>query len=130
MPELRRQSEALLRTSRQASPVPIDFSHLQQYTAGDAALEAEILGLFADTARATLQKLQTAESDKEWREAVHKLKGSALAVGAWTLADVATRVEHAELTGEARAVYLLQLASAVEAAASRAQQVVTLDPSV
>ncbi|WP_170984595.1 Hpt domain-containing protein [Rhodoligotrophos defluvii] len=73
--------------------MPIDFEHLNQYTAGDKSLEAEVLRLFAETAAAAQAVLDTTSSAEEWRRAAHKLKGSALAIGAWQLADLAARAE-------------------------------------
>ena len=72
---------------------PIDRVHLARYTLGNLALDAEILGLFAMQAPQTLEQLRTARTAKAWYDAVHTLKGSARAVGANRVADLATLAE-------------------------------------
>lgn len=72
---------------------PVDLDHLRRYTLGDRVLELEILGLFADQLPITIGAMMNAPSDKEWGIAAHTLKGSARAVGAWTLAAIAESAE-------------------------------------
>ncbi len=72
---------------------PLDLAHLRRYTMGDAGLELEILGLFADQLPITIAALKNAASEKEWGMAAHTLKGSARAVGAWPLATIAESAE-------------------------------------
>jgi HPt (histidine-containing phosphotransfer) domain-containing protein len=72
---------------------PVDLDHLRRYTFGDRDLEAEILGLFADQLPITIGALNAAASMKEWGIAAHTLKGSARAVGAWSLATLAETAE-------------------------------------
>ena len=75
---------------------PIDFVHLARYTGGDAQLNAEVLELFVQHCRESLQTLdrfsQTPDP-KPWREAAHALKGSALGIGAFALAKAAGDAE-------------------------------------
>lgn len=66
---------------------PIDLVHLARYTMGNKALEREILDLFVDQSRLTLQRLEAASTEKEWRDQAHALLGSAKAVGAARVAD-------------------------------------------
>ncbi len=80
-------------TATDADPVPLDLTHLRRFTMGDALLEQEILGLFADQLPITIAALKEAHTDKEWGMAAHTLKGSARAVGAWTLATIAETAE-------------------------------------
>jgi HPt (histidine-containing phosphotransfer) domain-containing protein len=75
------------------SAAPLDLAHLRRYTMGDAGLELEILGLFADQLPITIAALKNAASQKEWGMAAHTLKGSARAVGAWPLATIAESAE-------------------------------------
>lgn len=101
---------------------PIDWAHLSRFTLNDAALEHEVLALFAMDAPRYLAKMTTARGRKEWIEAAHTLKGSARAVGAWNVADCAeaaeslrltTKCEHADLAesrGMAEALDKLRLA--------------------
>ncbi|WP_068462576.1 Hpt domain-containing protein [Hyphomicrobium sulfonivorans] len=73
---------------------PVDLVHLRRFTHGDAALETEILGLFSDQLPVTIRALKDATSTKDWNIAAHTLKGSARAVGAWSLADAAEEAEN------------------------------------
>jgi HPt (histidine-containing phosphotransfer) domain-containing protein len=75
------------------SAAPVDLGHLRRYTMGDHALEVEILGLFSEQLPITIGALKNAPSAKEWGIAAHTLKGSARAVGAWSLATIAESAE-------------------------------------
>jgi HPt (histidine-containing phosphotransfer) domain-containing protein len=86
---------------------PVDLDHLRRYTLGDRDLEVEILGLFADQLPITIGALNEAASMKEWGIAAHTLKGSARAVGAWslaTLAETAEKLHHLPDASERRKV--------------------------
>ena len=77
------------------SPPVIDRSYLARFTLGNAALEREVLHLFAGQVPGYLAALDAAGSIEAWREAAHTLKGSAAAVGAVhvaRLAEVAERL--------------------------------------
>lgn len=79
---------------------PIDHAHLARYTLGDAALELEVLTLFADEAPRTLARLRSAAAanpfaEADWQAASHTLKGSARAVGAVKVALAAEAAERA-----------------------------------
>jgi HPt (histidine-containing phosphotransfer) domain-containing protein len=78
----------------QPSPQPLfDAVHLARYTGGDAALQAELLGLMSDQARRCLGLMEEARDRASWRAAAHTLKGAARGVGAFALADVCEAVE-------------------------------------
>ena len=72
---------------------PLDLAHLRRFTLGDHSLELEILDLFITQAPITLAALNSAGTDRDWRIAAHTLKGSARAVGAWPVAQLAERAE-------------------------------------
>jgi HPt (histidine-containing phosphotransfer) domain-containing protein len=72
---------------------PLDICHLRRFTLGDRRLEIEILNLFIDQVPLTIAVLQNARNDHDWLNAAHTLKGSARAVGAWRLAELAERLE-------------------------------------
>jgi HPt (histidine-containing phosphotransfer) domain-containing protein len=74
-------------------PVSVDFHHLETYVAGDLGLAREVLGLFCEQARSVLPTLDPAAPNTAWREAAHSLKGSALAIGAFALAEACSRAE-------------------------------------
>ncbi len=74
----------------------LDLEHLRVYTSGDEALEREVLGLFLDELPRSLAALTAAKSPREWHMAAHTLKGSALGVGATTLANLSRQAEKLE----------------------------------
>jgi HPt (histidine-containing phosphotransfer) domain-containing protein len=76
--------------------VPVDIAHLSRYTGGDAAVNAEVLTLFADQSVELLARLDTAlvqRDSKIWRETTHGLKGGARGIGAFALGDAAQAAE-------------------------------------
>ncbi|HLC08770.1 MAG TPA: Hpt domain-containing protein [Methyloceanibacter sp.] len=72
---------------------PLDRAHLSRHTFGDLGLEREVLDLFRTQSLIYLSRVKAARSDIEWRDAVHSLKGSARAIGAWRIAEAAERAE-------------------------------------
>ncbi|WP_440959329.1 Hpt domain-containing protein [Oceanicaulis sp. LC35] len=94
-----------------SAPV-LDRDHLEQYTAGDAALEAELFGLLAAQIEACVSALKAASSERDWRIAAHTLKGASRGVGAMELGEACALAE--ERFGDAEAL------QAVETAADRA----------
>jgi HPt (histidine-containing phosphotransfer) domain-containing protein len=71
----------------------LDLDHLRCQTAGDRGLERDLLVLF-DAQCARLRPLMAAgRSPAERADAVHTLKGSARAIGAWRVAAAADRLE-------------------------------------
>jgi HPt (histidine-containing phosphotransfer) domain-containing protein len=89
---------------RDAEPVthdPIDFVHLARQSGGDEALEAELLALFADQCVRQLSRITDAARDvAQRRDAAHTLKGAALAIGAWEVAEAANEIETALQGGQ------------------------------
>lgn len=72
---------------------PIDFSHLDAYTAGDVQLTNEVLSLFKVQGIVLLQRLEGLPDARTWRETAHALKGAARGIGAWRVAELAQDVE-------------------------------------
>jgi HPt (histidine-containing phosphotransfer) domain-containing protein len=70
---------------------PIDTAHLQRMTLGDASLEREVLAMFSAQAAALVKAL--ANSPGNAGALAHTLKGSACAIGAFTVADAASSLE-------------------------------------
>ena len=66
---------------------PIDRGYLARFTLGNAALEREVLELFAGQLPLYVGQLRAAASQQDWMLAAHTIKGSALAVGAQRLAE-------------------------------------------
>jgi len=81
---------------RKGSVRPVDLVHLSRYTLGER--EREVFELFCTQSLLYLERLKTAQSDKDWKDAAHSLKGSARAIGAWRTAEAAERAE--ALSGE------------------------------
>ncbi len=78
---------------RKTEPVTFDRTHLAQYTMDSPELEREIVGLFVAQLPAILDCLQNAKANADWRIATHTLKGSALAIGACKIGDLARKLE-------------------------------------
>jgi len=86
---------------------PIDRAYLARFTLGNAALEREVLELFAAQTALYVQQLREAVTRKAWKDAAHGIKGSARAVGARRLASLAQVAEQLDVEaglagGEAR----------------------------
>jgi HPt (histidine-containing phosphotransfer) domain-containing protein len=71
---------------------PIDLAHLARQTLGDRAVEEEVLSLFMQQAGTVCEQICTAVPE-ERRKLAHGLKGSALGVGAFAVAEAASAVE-------------------------------------
>jgi HPt (histidine-containing phosphotransfer) domain-containing protein len=72
----------------------IDLVHLARQTGGDRDLEHELLALFADQCVKHLNTIRKA-APPEGCDAAHTLKGAARAIGAWSVAEAAEKVERA-----------------------------------
>jgi HPt (histidine-containing phosphotransfer) domain-containing protein len=75
----------------------IDRKHFEDATFGDTALQREVLGLF-DSQAAKLAAAIGNASGRERMEAAHTLKGAALGIGAFALADAAEKVERGDIS--------------------------------
>jgi HPt (histidine-containing phosphotransfer) domain-containing protein len=80
---------------------PIDLEHLRRMTLGDAALEREVLQMFARQACQLAATLAT--TPPETSALVHTVKGSAQAIGAIRVAEAAAGLEVAIRDGQAPA---------------------------
>lgn len=96
------------RVARPSTARPIDLVHLAAQTAGDKALEADVLQLFARQARIGLQELSGTDAASR-KAAAHRLKGAAQAVGAFNVARIASELE----AGDGDAAANARLAAAV-----------------
>jgi chemotaxis protein histidine kinase CheA len=86
---------------------PIDVDHLNRYVFGDAALLAEVLGIFREQLETLSGRMDPSMDADAWRLAAHTLKGAARGVGAWALGDAAERAEEVtDATPEERAAAL------------------------
>ena len=85
-----------MQSAANSDPVVLDLEHLAQYTRGDRALEAELLGLYQSQARPQLQEICRAALEKDaaaWKFALHTLKGMSRALGASGVAEAAAKLE-------------------------------------
>ncbi|WP_075288946.1 Hpt domain-containing protein [Pararhizobium arenae] len=78
-------------TARAVPGKAIDLQHLSNQTMGDKALEIEVLQLFARQTRQLMKGLSEKEGSRS--EIAHRLKGAALGVGAFLVADAAAALE-------------------------------------
>ena len=81
-----------LRGAIPSSSRPIDLVHLASQTMGDKGLEMEVLQMFARQARRCIQELSTGDADTI-RASAHRLKGAAMAVGAFRVTTAAEELE-------------------------------------
>jgi HPt (histidine-containing phosphotransfer) domain-containing protein len=86
----------------------IDRLKLEEQTFGDLAIRREVLGMFQAELPALLQAL-AATSGKARSEVAHRLKGSALAIGATMLSEAAASMETAP--DAADALHLVETAA-------------------
>jgi len=90
---------------------PIDRAHLARMTLGDAALERQVLGMFASQSARVIEEL--AALPAEVGALAHTLKGSARAIGAFRVAECAEALEVAIRQGENCANCHVELKAAV-----------------
>lgn len=102
---------------------PIDLVHLSRQTFGSKELENEVLGLFVSHSRQCLNRLKTAETNQEWRDILHTIKGSARAIGAWKTADLAEVFEQKseQLTDAEKIAAVKDMSAEVESTISYIQ---------
>lgn len=82
-----------LETTSQRDEI-LDHKHLDRQTFGDDALKMEILQLFVLQSSKNAERLLAEGEDRNGKiEAVHTIKGSARAIGAWSVADLADQIE-------------------------------------
>jgi HPt (histidine-containing phosphotransfer) domain-containing protein len=73
---------------------PVDLVFLARQTGGDRALEEEVLSLFSKQAAALGEELRSQATDASRKQSAHTLKGAARAIGAFELAECASRIEN------------------------------------
>jgi HPt (histidine-containing phosphotransfer) domain-containing protein len=97
----------------------VDFGHLESYAAGDASLIEEVLGMFREQADLWVRLLDPDGPPDGWRDAAHTLKGAALGVGAFQLANTCDAAEIAfEADPGGKSVLLEKIRDALNAAVS------------
>jgi HPt (histidine-containing phosphotransfer) domain-containing protein len=93
----------------------LDGAYLKRATFGDTALRTEIVGLFLSQVNSLANRLNLPMDQRSWQFLTHTLKGSASAVGALHLSDLAHSwdMEPAPTTGTARQAYATTLKAAL-----------------
>ncbi len=106
-----------LQISSFGSPA-IDLVHLARQTDGDEALESELLAMFDQQSAKLVVRIRSSDSGRRLRsDLAHRLRGSALAVGAGRVASAAEAVELAlAVEGAEPEAEIAELVAAVEAA--------------
>jgi HPt (histidine-containing phosphotransfer) domain-containing protein len=103
-----------------APSCPIDLAHLRRMTLGDDALEREVLGMFAEQAGRLMVALTATPRQPGL---AHTLKGSALGIGAFAVAEAAGWLETLQRedgdTGQALASLQFAVEAACESIAAR-----------
>lgn len=79
---------------------PIDLAHLARQTMGDAALQREVLAMFVEQAGALCDEITAVTAQGARADLLHRLNGSARAIGAWQVAELAGRFERVQPTEE------------------------------
>jgi HPt (histidine-containing phosphotransfer) domain-containing protein len=94
---------------------PIDLAHLAEQTLGDEQLQRELLKLFAEQSPPLLTQMQDLGPNEgsALDDLVHRLKGSARAIGAVHVSDAAEAIERRR-PDEDRRKLLAALAAALE----------------
>jgi len=85
----------------------VDFKHLERYAANYQSLVNEVLTIFCDQAAIWVKRMDAAAPLETWRELAHSLKGSALGIGAFALADECEAAERSGATDIAEREELL-----------------------
>ena len=104
---IERTSSAVAATAAMAprrEPAPIDLVHLARQTFGSAELEREVLRLFVQQGAGLARRIAEAKDATGRGEIAHRLKGSALAVGAVRVGRLAAALETAVAPAEVRAL--------------------------
>jgi len=114
---VRNLGAARVAPSHPSSPA-IDLVHLARQTDGDAALETELLGMFDRQSAKLIARLEISDVACRTRaDIAHRLRGSALAIGARRVARGAEAVEKAFESGDGDPeAELAELADAVREA--------------
>ena len=87
------QARGSTATSVWGKSLIFDRAHLARYTMDSTDLECEIVGLFVAQLPSILASLFAARCTDDWRLATHTLKGSAQAIGACRIGEIARELE-------------------------------------
>lgn len=71
----------------------LDLDHLLNMTGGDADLAEEVIDIFESQTETWGRMLSVDLPQRDWADAAHTLKGSALSIGAVELAEICRQAE-------------------------------------
>ena len=94
---------AISRMSTGSAPFEFDWQQLKQLAGEDAAFENELLQMFLQDARSSLEKLEKAIATRRIQaveDTAHSLRGASANVGALALAATARRLEELARSGQ------------------------------
>jgi HPt (histidine-containing phosphotransfer) domain-containing protein len=77
----------------------LDLDQLKMMTGGDAALAAEALGIFRQSADLWVRLLDPQAEPEQWADAAHGIKGAARSVGAMALGEACEMAERLGRSG-------------------------------
>ncbi|MEM9668995.1 MAG: Hpt domain-containing protein [Pseudomonadota bacterium] len=77
----------------QPSPPVLDADHLSAMTGGDTGLAMEVIDIFRQQTEIWSRMLTASMPQRQWADAAHSLKGSALSVGAMRLSEACKSAE-------------------------------------
>ena len=86
----------------------VDFAYLENYAAGDQQVVDEVLAIFREQTSMWLALLDPAAEGDAWRDAAHTMKGAAMGVGAFALAEACATAEAGRETDPAERGRLLE----------------------
>ena len=89
-------TSANLKSTENENNIPIDLEHFEMFTGGDPEEEKELFNMFFEQADLSIQAFEdncTEGENEDWKEAAHKLKGSAANLGATLLAKTCKEAE-------------------------------------
>ncbi len=76
------------------SSVAVDYQHLKVQAADDLEVMREVLQLFLVHSEQLLDELDRTTDEKQWKQLIHTIKGSARGIGAFDVAQAAAHAEH------------------------------------
>ena len=90
-----------------ADPSVFDLAFFRRYTMDNRDLELEIIGLFRGQLPTLIKQMRRAIDPYDWKLATHTLKGSARAVGATRIGEIACELEQLLNAGQVEREALL-----------------------
>ena len=94
----------------------VDFGHLESYAAGDSELIEEVLSMFREQAALWVRLLDPFGAHESWRDGAHTLKGAALGIGAFQLAEACGAAETGSDEPGFKSAQLIRIRDALDAA--------------